>query len=138
MLFWLAQSLIGLTMKLKSLLFLSCLSVLPTAFANDVHYNPSVTDSEKQSIAHNTMAPGPCEIEIINDSSYDLMVYGRFDNNLYLIPFLLKYWGAPQRISLYYNNVCHLGMDFYIETTSGTVKYNGYTPVEKTIRVKNY
>ena len=125
-------------MKLKSLLLLSCLCFLPASFAGNIHFNPQITETEKQSIANQLGAPGPCQIEIINNSSYDLMVYGRFDNDVYLIPFLMKYWGASQYVSLYYNNFCHLGMDFYIETTDGKVKYNGYTPVGKTINIKNW
>ena len=99
-------------MKLKSLLITACLLVVPASFANNLHFNPKVTETEKQSMANNLSAPGPCQIEIINDSSYDLMVYGRFDNDLYLVPFLFKYWGAPQYVTLFYNNFCHFDRSY--------------------------
>lgn len=123
-------------MKLKSLLFLSCLCMLPTAFADNVHFHPKANANEARALT--AKSPGLCDIEIINDSFDDIRIYGRFDDGTPLIPVVLKHWGGTYNVSLYYYGACHQGMDFYIETVDGKYKYNGFTPVGKTIRIKSY
>ena len=124
-------------MKLKSLMFLSCLCFLPSAFASNNHLFHPKANSNETSLPTPKSA-GVCDIEIINDSFDDIRVYGRFDDGSALIPFVIKHWGAPIYVSLFYYGACHLGMDFYIETTDGKHKYNGFTPVGKTIKIKSY
>ncbi len=96
-------------------------------------YNQQILSSSSQA-----SFAGTCEIEIINDSYDDLVVYGRFDDNNYMMPFNIPWRDAPHYVSLFYNGYCHQGMDFYIETTSGKLKYNGFTPVTKTIRISSW
>ncbi|WP_045105119.1 hypothetical protein [Legionella hackeliae] len=119
-------------MKIRSFVFVACFGLLSTAFAENHHFHASAETNET------TFAPGPCEIEIVNDSFDDINIYGRFDDGTYLVPFTMKRWGEPNYISLFYYNSCHAGMDFYIETVDGKHKYNGFTPVGKTIRIKSY
>ena len=125
-------------MKLKCIVFACFFSMLSISFAENRHYYPQVKTSEITSANQNLNYPGVCDIEIINDSFDDINVHGRFEDGTYLIPFVIKHWGEPQYVSLFYYGSCHQGMDFYIETVAGKYKYNGFTPVGKTIKITNF
>jgi len=124
-------------MKLKALLTVACLGLVSAGYAADFHVHAGAEKAAKSN-QQGATSPGYCQIEIINDTFDDLNVYGRFDDNSALIPFVMKYRSAAQYVSLYYAGYCHQGMDFYIETTSGKFKYNGFTPVGKTIKVTQF
>ena len=72
-------------MKLKSLLFILCISVFGNIFAANVHINPKADAADKKSIAQLARYPSYCQIELINDSFTDLYVYGTFDDGVLLI-----------------------------------------------------
>jgi len=122
-------------MKIRSLLFVACFSLLSTGFAETHHFHAKANENAS---ANQRVFPGSCEIEIINDSFYDLNVYGRFDDGSLMAPFAIKHWAKPHYVSLFYYGTCHAGMDFYIETSDGVHKYNGYTPVGKTIKITTF
>ena len=128
-------------MNIRSLLFVASLGLLSTGFAentNNHHFHAKAKTSAVAPANQNAMAPGACEIEIINDSFDNINVYGRFDDGSTMPPFSMEYWGKPHYVSLFYYGTCHTGMDFYIETVNGKHKYNGYTPVGKTIRITTF
>lgn len=112
----------------------------PTTY---MHTDDTSTNTTKMSqmvmtsASAKTMGATDCLITIRNEGIYDMVVYGRFDDGTYLNTFTLPWFGSyVTYVDLYYYGYCHGGMDFYIDTTDGTYKYNGYTPVGKTIRVK--
>ena len=83
-----------------------------------------------------TMGSTDCMITIKNNGIYDVRVYGRFDDGTYLTTFTIPWLKDDiAYVSLYYYGYCHGGMDFYIDTVNGKYKYNGYTPVGKTITI---
>lgn len=106
----------------KTLMCLCCIGLMSQAIA--------VTHEQSKNY------PGVCDIEIINESSENIKVYGRFDDGSYLTPFIMEYLSEPRYVSLFYYGMCHHGMDFYIETIQGQYKYNGFTPVDKVIRIR--
>lgn len=115
-------------------------SVKPKTY---MHTEDSANTSNKMSqnimtsSAAKAMSSTDCLITVRNDGITDMVVYGRFDDDTYLTTYTLPWLGDYiSYVSLYYYGYCHGGMDFYIETSSGTYKYNGYTPVGKTVRVK--
>ncbi len=81
--------------------------------------------------------PGYCEIEIINNSYYDVRVFGTFDDGEELRPFRIYPHEYPHYISLYYYGYCHYGMDLYIETLAGYRIYSGYTRRYDTIYISS-
>lgn len=127
-------------MKLKSLLFVCCLGLLSSAFAQNRHVHPQAKPADVKAVAgaKNAMLPGYCEIEIINDSYDNLSVFGQFDDGSYLNSFNIYRFDAPHYVSLYYYGYCHAWMNLYIKTFSGYSVYAGYTPVNSTIRVVPY
>lgn len=123
-------------MKKNIFIFLCGLGLLSPALADSTHQHLQ-TKSESNSNVQ-TLLPGACAIEVVNNSFDDIRVYGRFEDGTYLTPFIIKHWGAPQSISLLYYGSCHLGMDFYIETVAGNYKYSGFTPVGKIIKISGF
>lgn len=120
-------------MKLKSLLFLLCLSLFTNVFAANIHMNPKADAKDKQSIAKNMSYPGYCQIEIINNSFSDVMVFGTFDDGS-TIDFGIYSYEQPHYISLFYNFYCHGQMYITINSPFSTV-YSGWTSVNSTIYV---
>ena len=123
----------GETMKLKSLLFVICLSLFGQVFAANLHLNPKADVADKKSIAKESMYPGYCQIELINDSYTDVFVYGTFDDGS-TIDFNIYRYEAPHYISLYYYFYCHSGMYLTIQSAYGVV-YSGWTNVDSTVRI---
>ncbi|MBI2786076.1 MAG: hypothetical protein HYX60_07140 [Legionella longbeachae] len=123
-------------MKLKSLLFAICFSLIGHVFAANIHLNPKADAADKKSVATKRMYPGYCQIEIINESLTDIFVYGTFDDNS-TVSFPIYYREYPHYISLFYYTYCHNGM--YLEITSpyGTI-YSGWTNVNSTVRIVPY
>lgn len=98
---------------------------------------PKAMGAKPETKEMSAMSSSDCYITVRNDGITDVNVYGRFDDGVYLTTYTLPWLGDYiSYVSLYYNGYCHGSMEFYIDTTSGTYKYNGYTPVGKTVRVK--
>lgn len=123
-------------MKLKSLIFVVCLSLFGNVFAANVHLNPKADAADKKSIAKTAMYPNYCQIEIINDSYTDLYVYGTFDDGS-TIDFSIYRYEAPHYISLYYYYYCHSGMYLTVQSPYGVV-YSGWTSVDSTVHIVPY
>ena len=123
-------------MKLKSLLFALCFSLVGHAFAANIHLNEKANAADKKSIAKETMYPGYCQIELINDSLTDVYVNGTFDDGSAL-GFSIYRFEAPHYISLFYYGYCHSGMDITVQSPYGIV-YSGWTYVNSTIRIVPY
>lgn len=123
-------------MKLKSLLFVICLSLFGTVFAANVHLNPNVDAADKKSIAKEMMYPGYCQIELINESFTDVYVTGTFDDGA-MIDFSIYRYEAPHYINLFYYFYCHSGMYLTVQSPYGVV-YSGWTSVDSTVRIVPY
>ncbi|MGQ3890538.1 hypothetical protein [Legionella sp. CNM-4043-24] len=129
-------------MKIKSVLFACCLGLLGTAVAGNRHIHPKAdvapaSVSAEQS-GKSAMAPGYCEIELINDSRDHVTVYGQFDDGSTMSPFNMYTWEAPHYISLYFYGYCHRDMYLDIVTFSGYHIYSGYTRPGSTVRIVPY
>lgn len=123
-------------MKIKSLLLFCCFVALSTSsLAQNRHIHPGEKAAASQTAATKAMAPGFCEIEIINDSYDNLTVYGEFDDRTLLVPFNIYRYDTPHYIDLYYYGYCHSSMMLTITTFGGYRVYSGYAPVEHTIRI---
>jgi hypothetical protein len=130
-------------MKLKSLLFVCCLSLLTSAFAENRHLHPQASNSSAKTAAAKPIdkranSPGYCEIEIINSSYDHVRVYGVFDDGATLTPFNVYSFGSPHYIDLYYYGYCHAGMNVWIDTFSGYRVYDRYTFSNSTVRIVPY
>ncbi|KTD18846.1 Uncharacterised protein [Legionella lansingensis] len=130
-------------MKLKSLLFVCCLGLLTSAFADNRHLHPQANSptantAGAKSVAKGAKLPGYCEIEIINSSYDHVRVYGVFDDGKSLTPFNVYSYEGPHYIDLFYYGYCHAGMNLWIDTFSGYRIYGGYTYVNSTVRVVPY
>ncbi len=123
-------------MKLKSILFLVCVSLFSNVFAANIHLNPKADSADKQTIGKNVSYPGYCQIEIINDSFTDVRVFGTFDDGS-TVDFNIYRYESHHYISLFYNFYCHNQMYITIQSPFYTV-YSGYTDVNTTIRVVPY
>ncbi|HHF7377507.1 hypothetical protein Lfee_0070 [Legionella feeleii] len=114
-------------MKLKSLLFVSCLGLLTSVYADNnrhVHPQANADAAEAKSVMKRAMMPGYCEIEVVNDGYDDIRVYGVFDDGTLLEPFNIYRYERPHYISLLYRDGdgvmrCHAGMRLDINTSSG-------------------
>ncbi len=94
-------------------------------------------DASMTSMDAKNMSFSNCYITIRNEGLYDMVVYGRYDDGTYLNTFTLPWYSSyVAYVDLYFYGYCHGGMEFYIDTTDGTYKYSGYTPVGKTIKVR--
>ncbi|CEK11347.1 hypothetical protein [Legionella hackeliae] len=130
-------------MKLKSLLFVCCLGLLTSAFAENRHFhpqanNPTAKAADAKSAAKSAKLPGYCEIEIINSSYDNVRVYGIFDDGTTLTPFNIYRYEGPHYVDLFYYGYCHAGMNLYIDTFSGYRIYSGYTYVNHTVQIVPY
>lgn len=128
-------------MKIKSLLLACSLAFMGSAGAANVHVHPkananAVAASAEKS-AKNTVTPGYCQIDLINDSYDNVTVYGRFDDNSLMTPFNM-YTGEFHTVDLIYYGACHPYMYLDIVTFSGYHIYSGYTRVGQTVRVVPY
>lgn len=104
---------------------------LSFAAASNTHFYPKLSANDK------TAFSSPCLIKISNDSQYDLLISGSFDDESALTPFIIYAYEQPQFISLYYYNLCHGIMGIRIETTSGMKLYQQETYVNSRIRIKS-
>lgn len=123
-------------MKLKSLLFILCFSLFSSVFAANMHMNPNADTADQKTIKSQTVYPGYCEIEIINDSFTDVRVFGTFDDGS-TINFDVYRYESPHYISLFYYFYCHNGMYITIQSPYYTL-YSGWTDVNSTIRLYPY
>lgn len=115
------------------LISLSSMLILNAALAlnPNVHYYPQFLEDPKPSMS------SPCLIKISNDTQYDLLITGSFDDGSPLAPFIIYAFEQPQFISLFYYSICHGIMNIGIETTSGLKLYQQETYVNSRIRVKS-
>jgi hypothetical protein len=97
----------------------------------NAHFYPQVANNEKLELS------SPCLIKITNDSQYDILITGVFDDGSPLSPFIIYAYEQPQFISLFYYNICHGIMNIGIETTSGLKLYQQETYVNSRIRIKS-
>jgi hypothetical protein len=114
-------------------------SLFTNVFAANIHLHPKANTASKKSNSKSLTYPGPCELEIINDSFTDVNVYGLFDDYT-SISFNIYRFESPHYISLYYGNYnpyCHSGMYLTITSPYNTV-YNGWANVHSTIRIVPY
>lgn len=129
-------------MKLKSLVFGLCLSLVGHAFAANQHLHPKaneVNNTNKNSVvAQASMYPGNCEIEVINSHYNHVWVYGTFDDGTYLNSFKVYAGDAPHYIGLYYYGYCHAGMNLTIEEIKfplNRIIYTAWTSTQSTVRI---
>ncbi len=125
-------------MKLRSFVFVFCVSLCSFAFAANQHLHPEASTTDNKPAEKHATWPGYCEIEVINNSFTDVRVYGVFDDGENLVPFSVYSFEAPHYISLYYYGYCHAGMNLYIDSWSGYHIYAGYVPTGSTIRIVPY
>ncbi|MFI4918011.1 MAG: hypothetical protein ACHP65_00485 [Legionellales bacterium] len=145
-------------MRLKSLLFVVCFSMLTNVFAINLHMNPNADSADQESakqglsapkVAKNGLSapqaaaaakgvtyPGYCEIEIINNSFTDVRVYGTFDDGS-TVDFNVYRYESPHYISLFYYFYCHSGMYITVQSPFYTI-YSGWANVNSTILVAPY
>lgn len=123
-------------MKLKSLLFLVCVSLFSNVFAANLHMNPKADAEDKKSITKNLTYPGFCQIEIINNSFTDVTVFGTYDDYS-TIAFDIYSFDSPHYVSLFYNLYCHSQMYITVQSPYYTL-YSGWTNVNSTIRILPY
>jgi hypothetical protein len=126
-------------MKIKSLLFVCCLGLLSSSFADNRHVHPQKNNpnpkTNVQTAPKGNLAPGFCEIEIINNSFDDVRVSGVFDDGAPIDPFNIYSFEAPHYVDLFYSGYCHAGMTLYVDTFSGYRVYAGYTPTQSTVTI---
>lgn len=116
-------------MKTKIALLLSLMLTLGQAYAaTKVYTHPHAKDKPE---ATKMMAPGYCQIEIINQRSTMLAVYGTFDDNSTLSFYVNP--GDIAYINLYYYGACHNDMYLTINSPYATL-FSGYIPVYTTLR----
>ena len=126
-------------MKIKSLLFVCCLSLMGSLHAENRHLHPKAdVNNANSTAAKNARMPGYCEIEVINSSFENVTVYGTFDDGSVMAPFNIYSYEAPHYISLYYYGYCHRDMYLDIIGYRGNHIYSGYTPTESTVRIVPY
>lgn len=119
-------------------LLLSLLSLNISAAENKHFYPEPKLEMTATKELQELNYPGYCEIEIINNSCYNVRVYGVFDDGEVLRSFKVYAHEYPHYISLYYYGYCHYGMDIYIDTTRGYRIYSGYTRLGETIYISSY
>ncbi|MFA5959683.1 MAG: hypothetical protein WC785_04135 [Tatlockia sp.] len=123
-------------MKFKTLLIVACFSLASNAFAENHRYvHPKAAEGKQ---AAQTISPGYCEIELVNQSYDDVRVYGTYDDGSTMVPFTLDSYYSPYNrayIDLFYYGYCHDGMNLFIEQYNGYRIYQGYTRVNTTLRV---
>jgi hypothetical protein len=124
-------------MKIKSMLFVCCLGLLSSSFADNRHVHPQKNNlnTSVQAATKGALTPGFCEIEIINNSFDNVRVSGVFDDGDPILPFNMYSFEAPHYVDLFYDGYCHAGMTLYIDTFSGYRVYAGYTPTHSTVTV---
>ncbi len=98
------------------------------------HTHPGLTKDPKPSSLQSIPT---CLIKITNDSHYDIIVSGQFDDGTYLQPFVIEPYEMPHYISLFYFNICHGVMDMQIETNYGLKLYAQPTYVNSKILIKS-
>lgn len=107
-------------MRLKSLLFVICMSFVTSIFATSVHQHPKANLQEKSAKAQSVKKLGSCDIVIINRSYMDLYVQGTFDDYT-SIGFPIYRYDGPHIIDMYYDYYCHPYMDLLITSPYGVV-----------------
>ena len=135
---------LGVSMKLKSLLFVCSLGVMSSLFAANRHVHPESDANKTQAaVADKAMMPGFCEIEIINRSFDNVTVFGTYEDSSQIVPFDIYSNENPHYVSLYYRDFdgiyrCHNTMYVAIETFNHYPVYSAYTRVGSTINVVPY
>jgi len=76
-----------------------------------------------------------CYIEILNDSYSSVIVTGRYDDGVPLIPFNIYSFEYSHYIDMFYSGYCHNGMYLNIETFDGYPVFSGYVYTGSTIHI---
>lgn len=118
-------------MKFKALILVASMCLFQNLFAANIHMHPKADIANKTMTASQTMYPGYCEIEIINNSYNDVYVYGTFDDGT-TVNFSVPRYASPQYITLFYYAYCHNGMYLTIQSAQG-ILYSGWTDVHQTV-----
>lgn len=125
-------------MKLRSLLFVCCLGLFTSAFAENHHFhpqanNPNAKGTDAKVAVKAIQYPGYCQIEVVNNYSDHVVVYGVFDDGTPLKPFNIYMYEIPHYVDLYYYGACHAGMKIYIDSFGGYSLFARYVPVGSTV-----
>lgn len=120
-----------LLLSLASIFLTNIAIALPTT----IHTHRGIEQAPKPEKIQ--LSASSCLIKITNDSHYDVIVSGRFDDGSMLEPFMIYAYENPHFISLYYYNICHGVMDIEINTSYGLKLYDQETYVNSKIRVKS-
>jgi len=120
----------------KLILSLVIMLICNISFASQgiTHSHPGLTKDSKSSSLQSIPT---CLIKITNDSHYDIIVSGQFDDGTYLQPFVIQAYETPHYVSLFYFNICHGVMDMQIETNYGLKLYAQPTYVNSKILIKS-
>lgn len=132
-------------MKSKPLLFVCCLGLLSSVFADNRHLPVNANDAEAKAAAQAAVkrvkSPSYCEIEIINYSYNELRAWGRVSNGAILSPFYIPAQdNSSHHIDLYdyHYGYCPEGMDLTISTVNGYIVYSQFTRPDTTVKLVPY
>lgn len=132
-------------MKLKALLLCIGLGLASSGFAADNrHYHPSERDAPKTSetapvkVTVKAMSPDFCEIEVINNSYENVLVYGRFEDGAELAPFPIYFGEYPHYINMFYYGYCHGYIDLNIDSFNRYRMFRGRVFVGESIPAVPY
>lgn len=124
-------------MKLNAVILTLAVGFCSSVMAGNIHFHPKAK-ADIAKTPSNLTYPGPCDIEIINDSSDTVYVSGTFDDNTALDGFYMSPYQVAQYISLDYYGYCHAGMYIRIQTLNGYTPYAAYTPVRTIVHLQSY
>lgn len=118
-------------MKLKSLLFVCLMGLFVTSFAGNRHAPVYNEQAIAKSATKKVQMPGPCQIEVINQSDYLLKVDGEVSDVYGIIgivdTFSIPVYDAPHIIELRgANGYCPYGMYVHIRKSGWFSDYIAY------------
>ncbi len=121
-------------MKKHLWLMFCCLSLTTSVFAVNHHFSSQASPREA---ANGKMItePGFCEIEIINQSNFNLVISGHLENGAVLKPFHFPFYDAPHYVSAYSKGRCYPGMYIKIDTLTGYPVFYDYVYTYQTLYV---
>ncbi|KTD35714.1 hypothetical protein Lnau_0698 [Legionella nautarum] len=133
-------------MKFKSLVLASCLGLFSSAYADHNHSYPQTNvPAGKSDLKKGATYPGPCAIEIVNNSYEGASVYGTFEDGVPLESFYIPgYDRIPHVIHLdhydtrYGYRFCHRGMDIAIEDARHHFIFDNYITDGSSIEIRPY
>lgn len=126
-------------MKLKSLLFACCLSLISSAFADNRHAHAQANSMDAKSAASSVTPRNDCEVEIVNFSDQNVHVYAEYPDG-YPLNFDIRRYGydTSHFIDMYFRGSCLRSIYVNIETFSGYPVYSGFAPAGQPIYIESY